>query len=290
MTKLEGIIRDLDEATYHARPELSSTEARLLLDSPAKYRWRKDNPPLIDPIPAFTVGKAVHSLVLGAGDHPEIIPTELLASNGAVSTKAAKEWVAEVETAGRTWMKADAYQLVIGCAEAVLGNPDARELFDRPGDSEVSLFAEVDEVACRCRFDFLPAAGAGRRIAVDLKTTRDANPTGTHGFVSSLAKYEYAVQRAFYLDILKQVTGEDAELVWVAVEPEPPYLLSVVQLGAQWREIGHAKAYLARELWARCTAADEWPAWVDYKGGVTQVEAPTWYVLDWEAPEGDINV
>lgn len=289
MTDLSGIVRDLPEAEYHARPELSSTEVRLLLQSPRKYLYRKENPPLIEPIPAFTIGKAVHSLVLGAGEHPQIIPDDILASNGAASTKAAKEWVAEVESTGGTWMKQDAYDKVTGCAEAVLADPDAKELLDRPGASEVSLFADLDGVPCRCRFDFLPDAGAGRRIAVDLKTTKDANPLGTQGFVKSIAQYEYAIQRAFYLDILKELTGESGELVYIAVEPEPPYLISVVQLDAHWREIGHQKADHGRELWSTCTATGEWPNWVGYTGGVTQVAPPFWYVADHEESEGDIQ-
>lgn len=284
-----GIYPDIPEAIYHRRPELSSTEVRLLLESPKRYRYRKDNPPLLDDRPAFTVGKAVHALVLGEGTLPEVIPDDLLSSNGAASTNAAKAWIAEVESRGGSWMKRDAYEQVVGCAESVLADPDGRELLDRPGTSEVSLFAEVDGVPSRCRFDFLPDSGAGRRIAVDLKTTKDANPIGTRGFVKSLAQYEYAIQRAFYLDILNELTGEDAELVYIAVEPSPPYLMSVVQLGPKWREIGHQKADMGRELWQKYTAVDEWPNWVGYEGGVTQVEAPFWYVADHEEAEGEIH-
>jgi len=81
---VNGIVLDLPESQYHSRPELSSTEARRLLDSPAKFKWAQTHPQA--PKAEFDLGHAVHEKVLGVGGGIAVIPDDVLASNGAVST------------------------------------------------------------------------------------------------------------------------------------------------------------------------------------------------------------
>jgi hypothetical protein len=275
------IALDMDEATYHARPELSSTEARLILESPAKYRWKKDHPPLINPSKKFDLGTAVHSRVLGTGYDVVVIPADLLATNGAISTKAAKEFVAGVRAEGKVPIKQDDFDLIDGSAESILAHPGARQLFAQPATAEVSVFATdpTTEVQVRARFDFLPTdftLGAPSRVAVDLKTAVDASPDG---FTKSIANYNYDVQRSWYLDTLLWETGESAELVFVVVEKEPPYLVGVYQLPTIWVEMGQTKARRARELFKQCTDADTWPG---YSDGVELLSPPTWLIYKHE--------
>jgi hypothetical protein len=271
----------MSEADYHARTELSSTEARLLLESPAKYRWKKDNPPLIAPSKKFDLGTAVHSKVLGTGYDVEVIPQDILASNGAISTKAAKEFVANVRAEGKVPIKQEDFDLIDGSAASILAHPGARQLFAQPADAEVSVFATdpATGIPVRARFDFLPSAftlGAPSRVAVDLKTAVDASPDG---FTKSIANYNYDVQRAWYLDALKWETGETAELVFVVVEKEPPYLVGVYQLPTIWVEMGLTKARRARELFKECTDTNSWPG---YSETVELLSPPTWLIYKHE--------
>jgi hypothetical protein len=276
--KLHGIVPGLPEHEYHARPELSSTEARLILDSPAKYRWKKDHPPLVEPSKKFDVGSAVHSKVLGTGYEAVVIPPDYLATNGAASTTAAKTFIAEARAAGKIPLKIEEFEPIDQQAEAVLAHPAAKQLFAQPATAEVSVFATDPEtgIDVRGRFDFLPndfTLGAPSRVAVDLKTARDASPAG---FTKSIADYQYDVQRSWYLDALKWVTGEDAEMVFVAVEKEPPYLVAVHQLPTIWVEMGRTKARRAREVYAECVASGEWPG---YGNQVHLLSPPTWLVM-----------
>lgn len=274
---LEGVIHGLDEATYHARPELSSTEARLILDSPAKYRWKKDHPPLVAPSKKFDVGSAVHSLVLGTGYEAVPIPAEYLAANGAASTTAAKNFIAEVRAMGKIPLKEAEFQPIKDMAESVLANPSAGALFSQEGTAEVSVFATdpVTGVACRARFDFLPTQGSRRIVAVDLKSTADASP---EAFEKSIANYGYDTQRAHYLDVYSWATGPmpvgmEPELVFVAVEKEPPYLTAVYQLTPQWAAMGHTKAAHARALYADATQSGVWPG---YPTEINFIAPPQW--------------
>lgn len=270
-----GIVLNLDETTYHAHPALSSTEARVILDSPAKYRWKKDNPPLIDPSDKFDVGSAVHAKVLGAG-----YPVEVL-DFPDYRTKAAQQARDEARATGLVPILKGKYVEVEAMAESVLAHPTARALFDQPGHAEASVFADVDGVPVRARFDFLPEQGERRRIAVDLKTTVDAS---VKAFEKSVASYGYDVQRAWYIDALDVVTGPmphgmEPEMVFVAVEKEPPYLVAVHQLSMQWAEMGHTKAGRARELYAACTASGVWPG---YSNEVQMLTPPVWSVFEFE--------
>lgn len=276
----------MPEHLYHARPELSSTEARLLLDSAAKYRWKKDHPPLISPSKKFDIGSAIHTQTLGTGYEAVAIPDELLASNGAISTKAAKEFVEQTRAEGKIPLKSSEFQPIADAAEAVLAHPGARNLFTQEGDSEVSVFSldPATGVETRARFDFLPSTfglGAPSRVAVDLKSCVDASEGG---FTKSIANYNYDVQRAWYLDTLLWETGEQAEMVFVAVEKDPPYLVAVHQLPTLWVEMGKTKARIARETYAACVAADSWPGYGDE---VIMPSPPTWLIYQHEEKYGN---
>lgn len=279
VSDLQGIVLDLEEAQYHARPELSSTEARLILDSPAKYRYKKDHPPLIEDSTKFDIGTAVHTKVLGTGARTVTYPPEHLTASGNPSEK--KEtllWLAEQRAAGLVPVTPDWFAAVDAMAESVLAHKGAAQLFAQPADAEVSVFAQDPEtgVDVRARFDFLPTAftlGAPSRVAVDLKTALDASPTG---FTKSIANYNYDTQRSWYLDTLRWATGEEAELVFVAVEKTAPYLVGVYQLPTIWAEMGNTKARKARQVYAECVQSGVWPGYGD---DVQLLSPPTWLIF-----------
>jgi len=266
-----GIVHGMSDAEYHSKPELSSTEARLLLQSPAKYRWRKDNPPLVDDSPKFDIGKAVHAKVLGQGAEVVVVEADDWRS------KAARDARQEARDAGKAPLLTREFEAVNAMAEAVLSNATARALLSQAGDTEVSLFTDVDGVPTRSRFAFLPEQSGARTVAVDLKTTVDASKKA---FEASVARYEYPVQRAWYLDDWRVLTGEtNAEMVFCAVEKEPPYLVATYQVPTVWAEKGHVMAQRARELWAECTASGVWPG---YPEQIQLLDEPVWHVYDFE--------
>ncbi len=286
MSDLTGIVPNLDELTYHAHPALSSTEARIIInESPAHYRYKKDHPPLIAPSKKFDIGSAVHSLVLGTGYEAVVIPADILATNGSISTTAAKAFVADAREKGLIPLKQEEFQPIADAAEAVMQHPAAKQLFGQPAEGEVSVFATSPEgVNVRARFDFLPTEfrlGEPSRVAVDLKTARDASP---NGFAKAIADHDYDVQRAWYLDALKWVTGETAEMVFVAVEKEPPYLVAVHQLPTIWADMGATKARRAREVYQECVESGMWPGYGDE---VHLLSPPQWLIYRHEEEYGD---
>lgn len=162
--------------------------------------------------------------------------------------------------------------MVDAMAESVKANHVARKLFERPGRPEVSVFDEYLGVKRRGRFDYLPDDGG---IAVDLKTTVDASKAG---FARAAARYGYHVQRGHYLDILKRL-GREADMLFVAVEKEPPYLVQVHRLSPEFAEMGETEALAAVDTYRRCMDTGVWPG---YPEEVAMLEPPMFAVYDYQ--------
>lgn len=276
-----GVYDGIPDSEYHADPipagSLSSTGAKALLRSPAHYRWQIDNPVRKA---AYDVGTAVHTLVLGVGASLVAIPDDICASNGAATTKEAKEFVAASRAAGLVPLKADVVTECNAMAEAVLAHPLAREMFERPGKAEQSVFAPDPEtgVWLRARIDYLTDAGDCETIAADLKTAASADP---RDFMRSAAEYGYDLQSEWYQRTLTLARGDiDTAFRFIVVEKSPPYLVSVVELDAEFAAIGRARMRRAIDTYRTCRDTDNWPgydeithlvgppAWLAYEEGM----------------------
>ena len=268
-----GIVHDMPDSEYHSLPSLSSTGARLLLESPAKFLYQQTHPqPHKD---AFDLGTALHTKVLGVGSGVIGYPPEHLTPSGSVSTKAATvEWVAEQRATGLVVISPAQMALVDEMAEAVLAHPTARALIEQEGAAaEASVFATdpVTGVDLRARFDLLAAIG------VDLKTTaKSASPAE---FERTVVNFGYDVQQEHYRDVHQIVTGDRLDFVFVVVETDAPHLVAVHQLDSLWVQMGATKARRARELFAECTLNDEWPG---YPENVHLLSPPTYAVYQHE--------
>ena len=62
---MSGIRLNVPEVDYHAHPAFSQSQAKVLLQSPAKYHYRLTHPE--PPRDVFDFGHAVHAKVLGVG-------------------------------------------------------------------------------------------------------------------------------------------------------------------------------------------------------------------------------
>lgn len=271
--KREGIVYGLPEREYHApKDELSSTGAKLLLESPAKFKYQVLDGNRVHRA-SFDLGTAVHTKVLGVGGKFITYPDEHLTPSGNVSTKAVTvEWETEQRAGGKIILTPREADTVAAMAESVLANPVARKLFERPGHPEVSVFDEYLGVKRRGRFDYLPDEGG---IVVDLKTTVDASKAG---FARAAARYGYHVQRGHYLDILKRL-GREADMLFVAVEKEPPYLVQVHRLSPEFAEMGETEALAAVDAYRRCMDSGVWPGYPDE---VAMLEPPMFAVYDYQ--------
>lgn len=276
------VIDGMTDETYHADPvvggSLSSTGARAILSSPARYRWDRDH--RIERH-TFDVGHAAHAKVLGVGMGIIEIPAEHLTASGNVSTKVATQaWLIEQRAAGLVPVTPDDMSDVDAMAEAVLAHPEARTYLERDGaKSEQSLFAPDDQTGAwlRARIDLLALDGA-EPLAADLKTTGlgGADP---EEFARTAANYGYDIQSEFYPHVLRQALGLDdiAAFRFIAVEKVPPYLVSVIELDAEYAVIGRTRVRRAIDTYARCRETNTWPG---YQPVVHYVAAPRWLAIE----------
>ncbi|WP_336630036.1 MULTISPECIES: PD-(D/E)XK nuclease-like domain-containing protein [unclassified Microbacterium] len=270
------LLENLDEQSYHQRPELSSTGARRILDSPARFRYWADHPE--KPKTAFDVGSAAHAKILGVGAGVILYPDEHLTPSGNVSTKAATvEWEREQRALGLIPIgRSDAHR-IDRMAEAVLAEPEARAILERVTGREVTIIQEVDGVPVRARFDIF-----GDGEAADLKTGRDASPSG---FNRSAAKWGYHIQVRWYDDAHLAETGSRLDqFPLIVVESSPPYLVAVHDLDFMYAEAAERKVAKARDLWRTCTESGVWPSY-----GRTTLTAPSWVVYEDENEEIQIG-
>lgn len=268
--KFDGLLLGLDEQTYHARPELSSTQARTILDSPARYRYDRDHR---RESVAFDVGHAVHAKVLGVGSPVIAYPEEHLTPSGNVSEKAAtKAWAAEQRAAGLVPVSAGQIAAADAMAEAALAHPEVRRLLELDGHSEVSVFATDPEtgVRCRARIDRLNTTHA-----IDVKTT--AGSASPVEFGREAARYGYPVQAAWYLDTLAWAGEPERAFLFIAIEKVAPHLVAVHELDDVTMLTARQRAATARATYAECVATDTWPAYGD---GTLITYMPAWWYGD----------
>lgn len=273
--ELTGIVTDLDEATYHAHSALSSTGARMLLDSPARFHYNQTHPRAGKD--AWDLGTAVHTKVLGTGQQPITYPPEHLTPSGNPSTKAATvAWVEEQRANGQVVISTADFRKVDAMAESVLAHTEARAVLESIEGREVSLFAEVDGVDIRARFDIY-----GGNKAADLKTARDASPKG---FNTTVHRLGYYIQDRWYNDAHQAITGAELDTFhFLVVENTAPYLVAVYDLDFMWEDLAKQQTKRARELYRRCIETGMWPGYAS-----ATLTPPTWAVFEGE--ETDIQV
>lgn len=160
---------------YHSdpapEPSLSSSVAKVLIAETPLHAWTAS--PRLNPDwepevkKAFDIGTAAHRLVLGVGEDFEAIPDGMLSSNGAASTKEAKEFIADCRARGVTPLKEAEVEAIHCIARKVGAALREMNMPIDPDHSEVAMLAQFDGVWNRCMFDNLPL---GKAYALDLTT------------------------------------------------------------------------------------------------------------------------
>lgn len=248
------ILTDLPEEEYHRRPELSQSQAKTVLECPARYRWEFDHP--TPPTDAMVFGSAVHSLVLGG---PSVV--EVRADSWR--SKAAKEVRDEALEAGGIPLLTKDYMKAVAMADAAMDTDMFHE-----GQTEVSLFRDD----LRGRADLIDGP-----LIVDLKTTVSADPDR---FGRSVVDYGYHMQAAWYCDLVEALgLARAPQFVFVLVEKTAPFLTSIVELDDDAIRIGRERNAAAIEIWRECTALDVWPG---YDSTLHTISLPQWAVAQHE--------
>ena len=276
--KRDGLVLGMPEDVYHGGggAELSSTGAKLLLDSPARFKHvildgnRTEKR-------AWDLGTAVHTKVLGTGSGAIAYPADLLSASGAIVAKS-KEWAAWQRAAGLVPVKQHELDEINAVAESMLAHDTARTLLEAPGSPEASVFATCPEtgVRLRARFDRLPD---DLDVGLDVKTVGRAGGAAESEFAKQIFNFGYDVQAGQYTDTLKYATGRDLDFAFIVVEMVAPYLVNVITMTHTYIDMGRVKSMEARRRYRHGLDTGEWPG---YSPEIKHVEPPMFAVYDFQ--------
>ena len=245
---------------YHANPAISKSGLDRINISPAHYKaWLTED--RVE-TPAMKLGTAAHCAIL----EPERFQSDYIAAPDGIDrrTKAGKEAWSDMESSGKIILPAADYAALLAMRESVMSHQSARELLSE-GVAEQSFFGRLWDVDVKCRPDWLTSG-----IVVDLKTTQDASLIG---FSKSIANFRYAVQHAFYCDVLSVCGVEPQAFIFVAVEKTAPYAVGVYEMDAASVEIGREAYQRNLDTYKRCLDTSEWPA---YSTAIESISLPKW--------------
>lgn len=258
-----GIHQCVPEVDYHGDGAFSYSQAKTLLDNPARYKWEREHGR--PDKRAFDYGHAAHAKVLGTGLEVAVIDA------ADWRTKAAKDAADAARAEGKAPILRHEADRIDAMALAIEAHPDASRILACPGDAEASLWwtDERTGIECRGRVDYLARTAAGL-VNVDYKTTADASPAG---FAKLAARFRYHLQAAAYSDGLLHATGDGAPCVLIAQEKEPPYLVAAYRFSDWDLDKGLDLWRDALDLLAKCRADDHWPGYPD---SITELALPSW--------------
>lgn len=253
----ETIVRDgLPNKVYHSHPALSKSSLDELSRSPLHY-WRKyldTNKPNIVWSDAFTVGAALHALVLEPHKYDEEFITMPKVDK---RTKAGKEELAAFEeTKGDKILVTEEQKLLCDrMVSAIEGHEEASKYLDGFGVAERSIFWNQDGVSCRCRPDYIREDG----MMVDVKTARSADPDV---FTRKAFDLRYHVQAGWYSLGYQAATGKMPKgFVFVVVEKTDPYPVSVMVASQDFIRAGVVDALDDLKKFKRCKVANDWQSY-----------------------------
>lgn len=239
-----GVYDDMTNMAYHAETDwVSSSMLKRLV--PEQYGPEPANRK------ALWFGSAFHTKILGGPSEPWAVhdfPTW--------DSKAAKEAAQAAEQVGEIPVLSRDVELIDAMADAVKNHSEASNLlYGLPGRSEVSVFAEVDSVPMRARFDRLLDDG----IMVDLKTT--SSKPSPSDLAKAVVTFGYDLSVAHYRDVAQhgRVAGPDADFALVFVGKEPPHHVTVAYLDVGFLYRGSALRDLALQRYLHPEFTDAYP-------------------------------
>lgn len=247
------LIREPAEV-YHekAKEYLSSHQLADFRKCPLLYHRKRLGHIVEEERPAYTVGRAAHTLILEGLDRFE----EDFAVGGPINPKTGqpfgantKAWAEWTEAIGKPVLTDAQAEMVTRMNESVRMHPIAMELL-AAGQPEGVVRADYCGVPSQTRMDWFDV-NVG---IVDLKTCDDLT-----WFESDARRYGYAHQLAFYRAVLATVIGISMPVHLVAVEKKEPYRCGVWHVAPDTLAVAQRDNELAIDRLKACLADEHWP-------------------------------
>ena len=173
----------------------------------------------------------------------------------------------EQETAGNASpiiLKPDQVEQIEGMANSIQNHQPAASFIYQTDFEKLTEFTvqwECMHTKCKSRIDLLyEDSRTDEILIVDLKTCRDASPSGWR---RDATDFKYYLQAAFYTDAAKYHFGPDREIqfIFVAVESTAPYAVGVYDCSDGTLKQGRREYTNALSDLLFCRQNDSWPGY-----------------------------
>jgi hypothetical protein len=283
-----GIYRGVESADYFAdpcvEPSLSQSLCKILIEQ-SPLHARMAHPCLAPPITdddepekydkAKAIGNAAHSLMMGRGKSMGII------DHRNFTTKLAKEAKAEAIEAGQEPILSKHFDVAIRMVDAARSQlaqiPYCQDAFvPGHGDAEVVIVNCEDGQWLRSMCDWITPDLAE---VWDLKTSgMSASPYATGKQMATAGWHLQAAMHERILDELDPKGAGRRKFRYVCQENEPPFALTVNEIGEGALTIGRKQIEYAIKTWRRCVETETWPC---YPLRIIRPELPPWAENSW---------
>lgn len=280
----EGIHTDLTREQYDAIDAINATRLLGCRKSLAHGREKEDHPP--DKSAALSFGTALHVAFLQPDDFPlryAVMPpfeqeiAKLTKDDGTPKykvPKATKEYKEKVlvwfdANSDKSVVTRDEYDQIVRMGRALRDHGSARQLFSRNGSNECTVVWTDEDTGALCKGRFDSMIQDEWPTIPDLKSTMDAS---RFAFANDCAKWGYHIRGAFYVDGVSAFTSPP-NLVFAAVEKDPPYAVGVYPLGKRSIAVGRRVYKQLLAAYVKAQESGEWPAYPDQ---LEELEIPRW--------------
>jgi len=265
----------IDDAEYFAAEALSASGAKLILQSPAHYKWDRDNKR--SATPAMVLGTVTHTLILEPHRQDAYVVKR---QNWA--TKEGKAERDALQATGLPIISEDDEARVLRMRDAVYKHRAATELLDEARAYEIAPESAIfwsgyqAQVACKAKPD-----ACTHDTILDVKTCVSASH---YGFERQIYAFKYHLQAAHYQAALEAETGRRKRFVFIAIEKDAPHCVSLFQIDDTALLMGAAQMQRAALVYGRCRDTDTWPG---YPHEIQRIGLPNWAIDVSEFEQGD---
>jgi len=142
---------------------------------------------------------------------------------------------------------------ILRARDAVMENPEARRLITGGyGETTVVMNDKEYGFLKKIRPDYLNGFG----LCVDGKKTKNAS---VEGFFFEIKKYRYDIQAVYYSEILEELTGENHDFIFLAIEIEYPYHHTLQRCPRWMLEKAKKEISCVKKEYAHCLKTNNWP-------------------------------
>lgn len=266
-------ILDLTNDEYHARPEWSNSQVKLLpneVELFGKRHIEKQPAFQFKPTASVQLGTAVHDIIL-ENTPIVMIPESALSASGS---KAGKGWTSlRADNPGKVLCKPD--DPILHMAASIRAEPKAREWLESEGPVEQSIcwHDDVSGLDLRAKPDKVSMTSQGN-VIIDLKSTKE-DPHSERQIAKAIHTLCYHRQGAWYWDPVEWWLQDEVRLfMLIFVRNKPPYDCHVHELAGRAIELGRQQNRLARgELASRLQTKNWLP---ETHGRTTVIDLPDW--------------